>query len=185
MQCSINWASKTSQSMANLFYFSMRGRVRKRNNRFPVGMCYKRGEIVHLAPAKKGQRLTTIGIVFVSGFIQSSFEWLLDPQLYDSSQIELLGRIEWDARQSSSCERFCHQNIPFCSSGPARLAGWLARSTKRSAVLTLLLGVTGIKFHDSQMIFPAKFFQRFFQEKSNLQNLTEIGMKKCKPRKCN
>ena len=32
---------------------------------------------------------------------------------------------------------------------------------------------------------PAKFFQRFFQEKSNLRGYTEIGMKKCKPRKCN
>ena len=32
---------------------------------------------------------------------------------------------------------------------------------------------------------PAKFFQRFFQDKSNLRGYTEIGMKKCKPRKCN
>ena len=33
--------------------------------------------------------------------------------------------------------------------------------------------------------YQAKFFQRFFQEKSNLRGYTEIGMKKCKPRKCN
>ena len=32
---------------------------------------------------------------------------------------------------------------------------------------------------------PAKFFQRFFQEKSNLRGYTEIRIKKCKPRKCN
>ena len=33
--------------------------------------------------------------------------------------------------------------------------------------------------------YPAKFFQRFFQEKFNLRGYTEIGMKKCMPRKYN
>ena len=47
------------------------------------------------------------------------------------------------------------------------------------ALLLLLLRAVIFVAH------PAKFFQRFFQEKSNLQGYTEIGIKKCKPRKCN
>ena len=44
---------------------------------------------------------------------------------------------------------------------------------------------SGTSKHKNNPSHPAKFFERFFQEKSNLRGYTEIGMKKCKPRKCN